>query len=183
MDYAPPRTQVEWTRTPRSGPALNRTPQSHAQQSDSRSCNYAAKNPLKKACSCGIGTKRVIILEDLRGIRSRTTVRIGQRGRLGKWAFGQLRAFMEYRARIAGSPVLLVDPRDTSRRCSSCGHNEKANRRSQAHFRCRGCGFGLDSDLNAAMNIRGRADVIGLPPRGSGVELQLTNSVVGHDIA
>jgi putative transposase len=106
------------------------------------------------------GTKRAIALEDLRGIRSRTTVRGGQRGRLGKWAFGQLRAFVEYKAKVAGVPVLLVDPRDTSRRCSVCGHVEKANRRTQACFRCCVCGFELNADLNAAVNIRWRAVVM-----------------------
>ena len=90
---------------------------------------------------------------------------------------------MEYKASIAGVPILLVDTWDMSRRCSACGLDEKANRRTQAELKCRLCGFELDANLNAAMNIMGRTDVIGLPPRGSGVELQLTTSVVGHDIA
>ena len=55
--------------------------------------------------------------------------------------------------------MLTVDPRDAGRRCSSCGHVEKANRRTQARFRCRACGYELDADLNAAENIRWRADV------------------------
>jgi IS605 OrfB family transposase len=105
------------------------------------------------------GTRRAIVLEDLRGIRSRVTVRREQRGRHGKWAFNQLRAFIEYKARVAGLPVLMVDPRDTSRRCSVCGHVEKGNRVSQSVFRCRRCGFDEDADLNAARNIRWRAGV------------------------
>jgi IS605 OrfB family transposase len=105
------------------------------------------------------GTKRAITLEDLGGIRSRTTVRREQRGRLGKWAFGQLRAFVEYKARIAGVPVLLVDPRDTSRRCSVCGYTDRGNRVSQSEFRCRVCGYESNADLNAAVNIRWRAVV------------------------
>ncbi|MCX6654937.1 MAG: transposase, partial [Candidatus Bathyarchaeota archaeon] len=105
------------------------------------------------------GTRRAIVLEDLRGIRSRVTVRCEQRDRHGKWAFNQLRAFIEYKARVAGVPVLLVDPRDTSRRCSECGHVEKRSRVSQSLFRCRVCGFMEDADLNAARNIRWRAGV------------------------
>ena len=106
------------------------------------------------------GTKRALALEDLKGIHSRTTVRRGQRGRHGKWAFGQLSAFIEYKAKLAGVPMLLVDPRDTSKRCSVCGHVERANRRTQACFRCRACGYELNADLNAAENIRWRADVM-----------------------
>jgi len=114
----------------------------------------------KELVSVAIGTKRAIALEDLKGIRSRTTVRHGQRGRLGRWAFNQLRAFIEYKARLKGVPVLFVDPRDTSRRCCGCGHTEKANRRTQSCFRCRVCGYELNADLNAAENIRWRADVM-----------------------
>jgi IS605 OrfB family transposase len=104
-------------------------------------------------------TKRMLALEDLRGIRSRVTVRSGQRDRLGKWAFGQLRAFVEYKAKLAGVPVLVIDPRDTSRRCSECGHTEKRNRVSQSEFRCSACGHAENADLNAAKNIKRRAEV------------------------
>jgi putative transposase len=105
------------------------------------------------------GTKRALALEDLRGIRSRVTVRHEQRGRHGKWAFNQLRAFIEYKAKLAGVPMLMVDPKNTSRRCSMCGHVEKRNRVSRSLFRCRRCGFEEDADLNAARNIRWRAEV------------------------
>jgi len=74
------------------------------------------------------GTKRAMALEDLKGIRSQATVRHGQRDRHGKWAFNQLRAFVDYKAKVAGVLVLMVDPRDTSRRCSACGHTERLNR-------------------------------------------------------
>ncbi len=54
---------------------------------------------------------------------------------------------------------MLVDPRDTSRRCSRCGYVDKRNRVSQSEFRCRACGYELNADLNAAENIRWRAVV------------------------
>ncbi|MCX6655722.1 MAG: transposase, partial [Candidatus Bathyarchaeota archaeon] len=113
----------------------------------------------KELVSVAEGTKRAIALEDLKGIRTRTTVRYEQRGRHGKWAFNQLRAFVDYKAKLSGVPVLVVDPRDTSRRCSRCGHVEKGNRVSQSEFRCRSCGHGENADLNAARNIRWRAGV------------------------
>jgi IS605 OrfB family transposase len=113
----------------------------------------------KELVAVAKGTRRAIALEDLKGIRLRTTVWSGQRDRLGKWAFGQLRAFIEYKGRLSGVPVLMVDPRDTSRRCSVCGHVERRNRVSQSLFRCRVCGHESDADLNAARNIRWRAGV------------------------
>jgi IS605 OrfB family transposase len=113
----------------------------------------------KRLVTVAKGTKRAIALEDLVGICSRITVRCEQRERIGKWAFNQLRAFIEYKAKLSGVPVLMVDPRDTSRRCSNCGHTEKANRRTQSEFLCRACGYSENADLNAAKNIRWRAVV------------------------
>lgn len=104
-------------------------------------------------------TRRGIALEDLSGIRQRTRFRKPQRARMSGWSFFQLRVFIEYKARLAGVPVVLVDPRHTSRVCSRCGPCEKANRRSQAEFECRRCGYCAHADYNAAQNIRARAAV------------------------
>ena len=89
----------------------------------------------------------------------RTTVRAKDRAKHSGWAFGQLQAFVCYKARLAGLPVIFVDARDTSRTCSACGHCEKANRKSQAEFACQHCGFSENADLNAARNVRDRARV------------------------
>jgi IS605 OrfB family transposase len=104
-------------------------------------------------------TERGIALEDLKGIRARTRFRKPQRARMSGWSFFQLRAFIEYKAKLAGVPVFLVEARHTSRTCSQCGHCEKANRPSQAVFECRQCGFATHADYNAALNIRARAAV------------------------
>ncbi|WP_260180578.1 RNA-guided endonuclease InsQ/TnpB family protein, partial [Actinoplanes campanulatus] len=70
-------------------------------------------------------TGRGIKLEDLSGIRERMTVKKAQRSDLHSWAFHQLRQFVGYKAVIAGVPVVLVDPRNTSRQCAECGHIDK----------------------------------------------------------
>lgn len=103
------------------------------------------------------GTARGVALENLKGIRERTTVRSQQRAKHCGWSFHQLQFFVSYKAAIAGVPVVLVNPRDTSRICSRCGHCEKANRKSQSEFVCKQCGFSFQADLNAARNIRARA--------------------------
>jgi putative transposase len=101
------------------------------------------------------GNGQAIAIEELRHIRKRTdsTVRRSQRSRHSSWAFGQLRFFLEYKARGAGVPLHTVDPRNTSRTCSQCGHCEKANRQSQASFLCKSCGYAALADYNAAVNI------------------------------
>ena len=104
-------------------------------------------------------TGRAIALEDLSGIRDRVTVRRRQRATLHSWAFFQLRAFIEYKARRAGVPVVLVDPRNTSRTCPHCGCIDKHNRPTQSTFSCVVCGFSGLADHIAAVNISHRAVV------------------------
>jgi putative transposase len=68
-------------------------------------------------------------------------------------SWGALISMVAYKAEDAGRELIVVNPRDTSRRCSSCGHTEAANRPSQAVFCCRACGFEDHADVNAARNI------------------------------
>lgn len=107
----------------------------------------------KKIVQIAKDTSRSIALENLKGFNGRQTVRKAQRDRFGKWAYNQLRNFVEYKAQIAGIPVILINPKNTSRRCSHCGHIDKANRKSQSNFVCVRCGFSLNADHNAAKNI------------------------------
>ncbi|TPQ20830.1 RNA-guided endonuclease InsQ/TnpB family protein [Streptomyces sporangiiformans] len=102
-------------------------------------------------------TGRGIALEDLTGIRERVRLRKPQRATHSSWSFAQLGQFIAYKARRAGVPVVYVDPANTSRTCSECGHIDKANRVSQAFFACRFCGFVDQADRNGSRNIRARA--------------------------
>jgi IS605 OrfB family transposase len=106
-------------------------------------------------------TGRGIAVEELTGIRDRIRATRRQRGVLHSWAFAQLRAFLEYKAKLAGVRLVAVDPRNSSRECSACGHAEKRNRPSQSSFRCAACGFAAHADTNAACVIAGRAAVSG----------------------
>jgi putative transposase len=115
-----------------------------------RDINHCISKALvrKAVVSC-----KALALEDLTGIRDRTTVRHEHRYERHSWAFFQLRQFLAYKAAWAGVPVQLVDPRNTSRTCSACRHCEKANRKSQDSFLCQRCGLALNADYNAAINI------------------------------
>ena len=104
-------------------------------------------------------TNRAIAVENLTGIRSRTTARRKQRARQANWSFHQLKQFLAYKAKLTGIPLLEVDPRNTSRTCPVCGSIDKANRRTQSLFLCTSCGYSANADCNAARNIRARATV------------------------
>lgn len=117
-----------------------------------------AKRIVAKAQRHSLG----IALENLKGIRERTTVTKGQRRQHSAWAFSDLRQKIEYKARLAGVPVVLVDPRHTSRTCPVCGCVDKRNRRTQETFLCISCGYFAPADANAAVNI-GRRAVVNQP--------------------
>jgi putative transposase len=98
-------------------------------------------------------TGRGIALEDLQGIRDRVTVRKSQRRQHHAWGFFDLRSKIAYKAEWAGVPLVLVDPRNTSRTCPQCGYVDRANRKSQSLFSCGSCGFSGHADHIAAVNI------------------------------
>jgi transposase len=84
---------------------------------------------------------------------------MAQRGRIGKWAFGQLRQFIDYKAQLNGVPLAIVAPKNTSKQRSCCGPIDRANRKTQAGFVCVACGYTENADINAAKNIASRAVV------------------------
>jgi putative transposase len=79
-----------------------------------------------------------------------------ERRRTNNWAFYQLRLFTQYKAVIAGVPVILVPPAYTSQTCSRCGHVHPVKGKSYRNgkkFKCGHCSFEHDADVNAAKNI------------------------------
>lgn len=112
-------------------------------------------------------TGRGIALEDLKGIRDRTTVPRQQRRAHHSWSFHQLRFFLTYKAGLVGVPIVVVDPRNTSRTCPCCGTIDKRNRPTRDRFACVSCGFAAPADHTAARIIAGRAEV--MPPHAAQV--------------
>lgn len=111
--------------------------------------------------------RALIVLEDLKGIRERVTVRGRQRAKHSGWAFAQLKSFVEYKGKLAGVPVVTVDPRNSSRTCSECGHCDRRNRKSQSEFVCLHCGYSANADYNAALNLRARGLTVSKPMAGA----------------
>ena len=56
-----------------------------------------------------------------------------------------------------GGNLVIVPAAYTSQACHECGHVASENRDSQAVFHCVECGYKANADVNAAMNILGRA--------------------------
>lgn len=149
------RTKLQKKRTKSAKRALKRL-----RRREARHAAHTNHIIAKKIVATAERTSRGIALEDLSGIRQRVSARKDQRARLHSWAFAQLGAFVAYKARRAGVPVVHVDPRNTSRQCSQCWHTHRTNRVTQARFACRSCGIVLHADHNGSRNIRHRADAV-----------------------
>lgn len=111
-------------------------------------------------------SRRAIGLEDLTHIRNRVKARRRHRAKLHNWAFGQLRSFVSYKARLSGIPVAFVDPACTSKGCRICGTIDNRNRPNQSTFSCIACSHTENADLHAARNIRLRARAVVTTPQG-----------------
>lgn len=106
-----------------------------------------AKSIILSAKESGKG----VAIEDLTNIRFTSKRRNKKfRTKLGKWSFGQLRSFLEYKGLLYGVPVVVVNPRYTSQTCNVCKHLGK---RTNKHFKCNNCGNDMDADVNASLNI------------------------------
>nr|WP_241519627.1 transposase [Bifidobacterium callitrichidarum] len=119
-----------------------------------RDLNHQVAKALVNQCK----QPTLIVLEDLTGIRETTErVRKSRRYVQVSWAFHQLRQLIEYKARLNGHTVVLIDPAYTSQACPICGQVRKANRKKTRHeYVCANCGYQSNDDRIAAMNIRQR---------------------------
>ena len=127
--------------------------------------NISGRERRYNACQNHIIAKEIVnapyaafALEDLSKIRRDMAGRGKISDWVARWPFYQLEEFISYKAEALGKKVIKVNPANTSRRCSRCGHIEKRNRNGN-QFHCLQCGFSLDPDLNASRNIaeRGKA--------------------------
>jgi putative transposase len=107
-------------------------------------------------------TNSALAFEDLTGIRQRAKVRKTQRREHHSWAFYQLRTFVGYKALLAGVPVVLVDPRYTSKTCNCC---KVIGDRQGKHFKCLNlnCGWVGDADHNGDLNISALGALVTAP--------------------
>lgn len=68
--------------------------------------------------------------------------------------FGMFRQFLEYKAKLRGNTVVVIDRWfPSSKTCSGCGTVKKELSLNDRGFICEHCGLVMDRDHNAAVNI------------------------------
>lgn len=143
------RLQERYLRHHRSDKARE---QHHREARWSHTLNHQLSRQLVDLAS--LYPNSVLVLEDLKGIRSRLRGSKSFNHMLHHWRFHDLLEKIQYKAIHAGIGVLLVSPYHTSQKCHRCGHTSKKNRVTQAVFHCQSCGFQTNADWNAATNIQ-----------------------------
>lgn len=69
-------------------------------------------------------------------------------------AWGTFVKKLVYKAEYADKSIIQVDPRNTSKKCSSCGNLKEELELKDRIYICERCGLETDRDLNAAINIK-----------------------------
>ncbi|WP_198968352.1 RNA-guided endonuclease InsQ/TnpB family protein, partial [Saccharolobus islandicus] len=67
--------------------------------------------------------------------------------------FSKFVSYLSYKAERAGRRVVKVDPRNTSKTCAKCGYVKKDLTLADRIFSCPKCGWTVDRDYNASLNI------------------------------
>ncbi|MGI0062021.1 MAG: RNA-guided endonuclease InsQ/TnpB family protein [Nitrosotalea sp.] len=105
-----------------------------------------------------VSTGKQVFMEELKGIRKLYRKGNGQgtrfRFRLNSWARFKLQKMNHYKSQwYNGFPVIYVNPRGTSSKCSICEAKVLEENRMVT---CPRCGLHIDRDVNAARNILAR---------------------------
>ena len=126
------------------------------------------------------GARRIVV-EDLSNVRD-ASLEKGKdlRSKVHRWPYAQALFFLNYKAAAVGISVEKVNPRNTSRGCSACGHVSASNRKG-LHFCCQKCGHQEDADRQASKNIRLRS-VLALQVSDKTASLKAAKSSDSSDI-
>lgn len=115
--------------------------------------NYYINKTVKELPFNNAGT---IVMENIKNIKKNTKkekrLRKEFRNKFQRWTYPLLFSRISQLSELNGVHFYTIDPAYTSQTCNSCGFVHKLNRSNEV-FRCRNCGYTMDADLNASLNI------------------------------
>lgn len=108
---------------------------------------------LHKVSTDLVSKNKVICVEKL-GIKqmmSKERNRFWNRRNFADVSWGKFVSMLKFKAESAGTKIIEVNPRNTSKKCSNCGELQSMSLSQRTYF-C-DCGLELDRDVNSAKNI------------------------------
>ena len=106
---------------------------------------------LHKTSTNLIKKSKLIVVEDL-NIKQMMQQKFYNAKNIADASWNKFIELLTYKAESAGCKVVKVNPRNTSKTCSQCGHLQDMPL-SKRIFKCESCGLGMDRDYNSAINI------------------------------
>jgi len=127
-----------------------------------------------------------LVREDLRDLRNGKKTRSRQLNhRLSTLPYRKFTELLDHKFHEHGLEAKTIDPRRTSITCPLCGHASKRNRVSKEEFSCENCGFKLNAQYVACLNMFSRLDDGRIAIRGGRIILipRKAGPVVPVDVA
>lgn len=109
------------------------------------------KDFLQKLSTYLVKSYDVIIMEDIRSSNLMKNHKLAESIMRSAWRM--FRDFLAYKCERYGKELILVNPKNTTRVCSSCGVNGGKKELSIREWQCQSCEELHDRDINAAKNI------------------------------
>jgi len=97
---------------------------------------------------------QTIVVEDLKNVKkdSKGKIRKKFNNKLQRWSYTKVLSKLSMLTEEEGINLIRVNPAYTSQTCSKCGSIHKESRKGEK-FLCVDCGFEIDADYNASINI------------------------------
>jgi len=102
-----------------------------------------------------ISELKTIVIEDLVNVKHKSELHKKINNKLQRWSYRKTIDKILRTCEVNGINLVKVSPAYTSQTCSCCGHIDK-NSRVLENFHCVSCGYEIDADINASINIHNR---------------------------
>jgi len=103
-----------------------------------------------------IGDNKIIVIEDLNiknmVDKSKGNNKYHNKRNIHDSSWRRFISMLKFKAERAGSSIIEINPKNTSKTCSRCG-NIKKLKLSDRLYECDNCGLHIDRDYNASLNI------------------------------
>ena len=101
-------------------------------------------------------TKSIIAVEDLNVSGMQKNHHLAKA--ISDASFAEFRRMLKYKCKWYGSELIIIDRFfSSSKTCSNCGAIKDDLTLNDRMFKCSDCGFEIERDLNAAINLKNRA--------------------------
>jgi len=111
------------------------------------------KDALHKLTTKLCSENQTIVIEDLKVSEMLKNHQLAKA--ISDMGFGIFKEQLEYKSKLYHNTLVIADRWfPSSKTCSCCGHLKETLKLSEREYICEHCGFSLDRDFNAALNLK-----------------------------